>query len=141
MDVETEKVVKKHEEGNESHYSVTSIFNSKVSSNKTRLECKSLIVATGALSIPTLGGSGFGYELASQFSMPLTERRAGLVPPVAAEQRDRDAGHLPSGRGQPDAGPSSSPDGGVSALGRAPRLWAGPGRAGAGDPGGRQDGG
>ena len=80
MDVETEKVVKKHEEGNESHYSVTSIFNSKVSSNKTRLECKSLIVATGALSIPTLGGSGFGYELAQEFQLPLVPRRASLVP-------------------------------------------------------------
>jgi hypothetical protein len=44
------------------------------------LTCRSLVVATGALSIPTLGGSGFGYELASQFSIPVTERRAGLVP-------------------------------------------------------------
>ena len=44
------------------------------------VECRSLVVATGALSIPTLGGSGFGYELARQFGMPLTERRAGLVP-------------------------------------------------------------
>ena len=42
--------------------------------------CRSLVVATGALSIPTLGGSGFGYDLAQQFSLPLTERRAGLVP-------------------------------------------------------------
>lgn len=44
------------------------------------VDCQSLVVATGALSIPTLGGSGFGYELARQFGMPLTERRAGLVP-------------------------------------------------------------
>mgnify|MGYP001828393922 FL=1 len=44
------------------------------------LLCHSLVVATGALSIPTLGGSGFGYELARQFSLPLKERRAGLVP-------------------------------------------------------------
>ncbi|MEP0202982.1 MAG: NAD(P)/FAD-dependent oxidoreductase [Halioglobus sp.] len=44
------------------------------------LTCQSLVVATGALSIPTLGGSGFGYELASQFSIPMTDRRAGLVP-------------------------------------------------------------
>ena len=44
------------------------------------LSCHSLVVATGALSIPTLGGSGFGYELARQFSLPLKERRAGLVP-------------------------------------------------------------
>ncbi len=44
------------------------------------LECQSLVIATGALSIPTLGGSGLGYELAEQFSLPLIERRAGLVP-------------------------------------------------------------
>ncbi len=44
------------------------------------IECRSLVVATGALSIPTLGGSGMGYDLAMQFSLPLIERRAGLVP-------------------------------------------------------------
>lgn len=44
------------------------------------LECNSLVVATGALSVPTLGGSGFGYDIARQFNLPLTERRAGLVP-------------------------------------------------------------
>jgi predicted Rossmann fold flavoprotein len=44
------------------------------------LSCHSVVVATGALSIPTLGGSGYGYEIAQQFSLPLTERRAGLVP-------------------------------------------------------------
>ncbi|GAB1268498.1 NAD(P)/FAD-dependent oxidoreductase [Aurantivibrio infirmus] len=41
---------------------------------------ESLVVATGALSIPSLGGSGMGYDIAKQFSLPLTERRAGLVP-------------------------------------------------------------
>ena len=45
-----------------------------------RLACQSLVIATGALSIPTLGGSGLGYEIAAQFALPLTERRAGLVP-------------------------------------------------------------
>jgi len=44
------------------------------------LTCHSLVVATGALSIPTLGGSGMGYDIASQFGLKLTERRAGLVP-------------------------------------------------------------
>ncbi|MGK0500437.1 MAG: putative Rossmann fold flavoprotein [Oceanicoccus sp.] len=44
------------------------------------LHCHSLVVATGALSIPTLGGSSYGYDIAKQFSLPLTERRAGLVP-------------------------------------------------------------
>jgi predicted flavoprotein YhiN len=45
-----------------------------------RATCQSLVIATGALSIPTLGGSGLGYEIAAQFSLPLTARRAGLVP-------------------------------------------------------------
>lgn len=44
------------------------------------LTCESLVVATGALSIPSLGGSGMGYDIARQFSLKLTERRAGLVP-------------------------------------------------------------
>ena len=42
--------------------------------------CKSLVIATGALSIPTLGGSGYGYELATEFHMPLISRQASLVP-------------------------------------------------------------
>ena len=46
----------------------------------SNLYCDSLVVATGALSIPTLGGSDFGYKLAEQFNLPLIERRAGLVP-------------------------------------------------------------
>ena len=45
-----------------------------------QLTCESLVVATGALSVPTLGGSGIGYDIARQFGLPLTERRAGLVP-------------------------------------------------------------
>ena len=42
--------------------------------------CEALVVATGALSIPTLGGSDMGYEIARQFGLSLVERRAGLVP-------------------------------------------------------------
>ncbi len=44
------------------------------------LYCESLVVASGALSIPTLGGSGIGYDIARQFALPVTECRAGLVP-------------------------------------------------------------
>ncbi|MBB6365596.1 hypothetical protein FHR56_000709 [Xanthomonas sacchari] len=40
----------------------------------------SLVVATGGLSIPSLGASGFGYELARQFGHALLPTRAGLVP-------------------------------------------------------------
>ena len=39
-----------------------------------------MIVATGALSVPTLGGSGFGYDVAKQFQLEVTELQAGLVP-------------------------------------------------------------
>jgi len=45
-----------------------------------RIGCASLVVATGALSIPTLGGSGQGYDIAALFGLNLTPRRAGLVP-------------------------------------------------------------
>ena len=44
------------------------------------INCGSLVVATGALSIPTLGGSGQGYEIAKQFEHSLVPSRAGLVP-------------------------------------------------------------
>ena len=43
-------------------------------------QSESLIVATGRLSIPTLGGSGFGYELAEQFGLQLNPTEASLVP-------------------------------------------------------------
>jgi predicted Rossmann fold flavoprotein len=40
----------------------------------------SLVVATGALSIPSMGATGFGYELARQFGHDVLPTRAGLVP-------------------------------------------------------------
>ncbi|MDH5833951.1 NAD(P)/FAD-dependent oxidoreductase [Luteimonas kalidii] len=44
------------------------------------LECGALVVATGGLSIPSMGASGFGYQLARQFGHDLRATRAGLVP-------------------------------------------------------------
>ncbi|MCJ7556220.1 MAG: NAD(P)/FAD-dependent oxidoreductase [Gammaproteobacteria bacterium] len=44
------------------------------------ISAESLIVATGGLSIPKLGGSGFGYDLARQFGLSVLPLRAGLVP-------------------------------------------------------------
>jgi len=43
-------------------------------------QCSSLVVATGGLSIPTMGATGFGYEIAEQFGLRLLPRSAGLVP-------------------------------------------------------------
>lgn len=42
--------------------------------------CKSLVVASGGLSIPTMGATGFGYDLAKQFGLRITAREASLVP-------------------------------------------------------------
>jgi len=39
----------------------------------------SLVIATGGLSIPTMGASGYGYDIAQKFSLPLLPRRAGLT--------------------------------------------------------------
>jgi predicted Rossmann fold flavoprotein len=44
------------------------------------IETTSLVIATGGLSIPSLGASGFGYELARQFGHTVLPTRAGLVP-------------------------------------------------------------
>jgi predicted Rossmann fold flavoprotein len=43
-------------------------------------ETRSLVVATGGLSIPKIGATAWGYEVATQFGLRLVERRAGLVP-------------------------------------------------------------
>ena len=41
---------------------------------------KSLVVATGGLSIPKMGATGFGYDLARQFGLKIVECRPALVP-------------------------------------------------------------
>ena len=53
-------------------------FNLSVAGQK--IHCESLVVASGGLSIPTLGASGFGYDIAEQFGLELLPRTAGLVP-------------------------------------------------------------
>jgi predicted Rossmann fold flavoprotein len=52
----------------------------KIADNPETLECHSLVVACGGLSIPTLGGSDYGYKLAEQFGHQILPLRAGLVP-------------------------------------------------------------
>jgi predicted Rossmann fold flavoprotein len=41
---------------------------------------ETLVVAAGGLSIPSLGGSGIGYELAESFGLRVLPTSAGLVP-------------------------------------------------------------
>lgn len=45
-----------------------------------QLRCRSLVVATGGRSIPKMGATGFGYDLAARFGLKVTETRPALVP-------------------------------------------------------------
>jgi len=40
----------------------------------------SLVIATGGISIPKMGATDFGYQIAGQFDLKLTEIKPGLVP-------------------------------------------------------------
>jgi len=51
-----------------------------VATDQGAFSAAALVVASGGLSIPSLGGSGFGYELAQQFGLPVLPTCAGLVP-------------------------------------------------------------
>jgi predicted Rossmann fold flavoprotein len=44
------------------------------------IHCGSVVVATGGKSIPKMGATGFGYDLAKQFGLRLTNIRPALVP-------------------------------------------------------------
>ena len=52
----------------------------KIKDESSLLTCESLVIATGGLSIPSLGGSDFGYRIAKQFGHRVLPLRAGLVP-------------------------------------------------------------
>jgi len=61
---------------NSSHFKLTGLIDDQT----VTLKCDALIVATGGLSIPSLGGSDFGYQIAKQFGHLVLPLRAGLVP-------------------------------------------------------------
>ncbi|QIR04958.1 NAD(P)/FAD-dependent oxidoreductase [Salinivibrio costicola] len=48
--------------------------------NGELVRCQSLVVATGGLSMPKLGATPFGYQLAEQFGLKVLPTRAALVP-------------------------------------------------------------
>ncbi len=51
-----------------------------IQSTTSYYSCESLVIATGGLSIPTLGASGRGYELAQQFGHSVITTDPSLVP-------------------------------------------------------------
>lgn len=52
----------------------------KLKTTRGDFHCQSLVIATGGLSIPTMGASPFGYKVAEQFNLKVWPTRAGLVP-------------------------------------------------------------
>jgi len=50
------------------------------------VSCRSLVIASGGLSIPKMGASPFGYKIAEQFGLPICQPIAGLVPFTLHEQ-------------------------------------------------------
>ncbi|MEZ5972467.1 MAG: NAD(P)/FAD-dependent oxidoreductase [Hyphomonadaceae bacterium] len=52
----------------------------QVGTNHGSFECDALIVATGGFPIPKLGATGFAFDVAKQFNIPVIETRPALVP-------------------------------------------------------------
>jgi predicted Rossmann fold flavoprotein len=57
-----------------------------VSTSHGEFQSQSLVIATGGLSIPTLGVTDLGYKIASQFNMKVNPCRPGLVPLTLGEK-------------------------------------------------------
>jgi predicted Rossmann fold flavoprotein len=58
-------------------------------SNLGKFECRSLVIATGGLSVPKIGATDFGYKAARKFGLKVTEVRPGLVPLTLAGDEGR----------------------------------------------------
>lgn len=58
----------------------------RVETTQGTMEASAVVVATGGLSIPKMGATGFGYKLAEQFGLRVVDCRPGLVPLVFSEE-------------------------------------------------------
>jgi predicted Rossmann fold flavoprotein len=64
-------------------HSVTGITRAdrfRIETDKGSFTAPALVLATGGLSIPKMGASGFAYEIARRFDLEVIEPRPGLVP-------------------------------------------------------------
>ena len=66
-----------------------------VETSKSEYSVESVVVATGGLSIPKMGATGFGYEIAEQFGINVLPRRAGLVPFTLSDRELKRQSSLP----------------------------------------------
>lgn len=53
----------------------------------TVVSAKNLVIACGGKSIPKMGATGLGYQIAAQFGLPLIDPQPGLVPLTFADDR------------------------------------------------------
>ncbi len=60
--------------------SVTKSDRFRIETSRGEFTSDALVIASGGLSIPATGATGFGYDIAKQFDVALTPLRAGLVP-------------------------------------------------------------
>ena len=67
---------------------VTSTTEFIVRSANAEFRAPTLVVATGGLSIPKIGATSFGYDLARQFGLKIREPWPGLVP-LVFDEKDR----------------------------------------------------
>lgn len=51
-----------------------------IRTNRNDITCQSLVIACGGPSIPKMGASSYGYEVANKFDINVVPPRAGLVP-------------------------------------------------------------
>lgn len=58
--------------------------------NQGDIECQSLVVATGGLSMPKLGATPFGYKVAEQYGLKVVSTSAALVP-FTLHKEDKEA--------------------------------------------------
>ena len=59
--------------------------NFQINTTTIKYLCTSLVIATGGLSIPKIGASKFGYEIAKQFGLDIIETLPALVPLTFSE--------------------------------------------------------
>ena len=77
LECEKANVILKNNTLVESIYKSDNFF---IKTKNINYQCESLVIATGGLSVPKIGASKFGYEVAKQFGINLIETFPALVP-------------------------------------------------------------
>ncbi len=66
----------------------------KILTSQGKFEAKTLVIATGGLSIPQIGATDLGYKVAKQFGLNITELKPVLVPFTSKESIFKDLAGL-----------------------------------------------